>query len=887
MIKRIADKLFRWYCHPDFYPDLQGDLEEMYNDHLEHGLKSAQWKYCADVLLLFRLSLLRPIIKNSIIKDTGMLKNYFKVSVRSLARHKMFTAINVIGLAIGLASFLLMFEYIKFEQGYDSFHNDADKMYRVSYVQVINGIDGDKDAMAAYPSGKILEEELPEVVQHTVSKKFDFMQIRNGDTFFRELKVISADPNFLKMFNYDVIEGDKETMLSEPESVVLTESRAKAYFGSTDPMGQLLEVISPYKTTLKVTGILKDTPDNTHYKFDMLVSDKTLADGQDYNAWNWNNYYVYIKTGGLVDTDDLERKANEVLNDHINDPDDGESWEENGTRVDVHKVLDIHLRENFTYEPQVHGSEKAVNFLIIISVFILLIAWVNYINLSTARALERAKEVGIRKVIGAFRKQLIIQFLCEAFIVNLIGGTIAIILAQLSFPYFNQLVGKEIIINVFGHSAFITSLLVFVLIGTFASGFYPALVLSNFKPITILKGKFKNSKSGVVLRKGLVIVQFAASLILIAATFTIYQQVNYMQGRDIGISVDQVVNVTIPDSDSETEEEEKAHDSKIKSFKEELRNHYAIEAVGGTSNLPGGNASDINSTTTPAKIVGITEAIEGTTYIQYNDEGFLDAMDMELSAGRNFDINMKSDSVAVMPNEAFLRKFNIPDFSSVVNMKIQFGTRETNTKYTIVGVAKDFNRTTLKSQVEPTLYFPWRSADDLVIELKANNYKEGMEHLEATWASFYPNAPFGPTFLDERFAALYDQDRRFGDTFMVFAFLAIFIAILGLYGLASFLSIQRSKEVGVRKVLGASSGQILYIFYKDFFSLIGFSALVGFPTVYFLMDNWLNNYAYRIDFPWQMLVVALVLVSVFALGTVGYQILKVAKLNPAQTLQYE
>jgi putative ABC transport system permease protein len=887
MIKKIADQLFKWYCHPDFYPDIKGDLEELYSDHLEQGLKSAQWKYCVDVLLLFRLSLLRPIIKNSIIKDTGMFKNYFKISVRSLARHKMFTAINVVGLAIGLASFLLMFEYIKFEKGYDSFHNDADKIYRVSKVQMINGVDADKDAMCSHPTAQFLEEELPEVTLSTVSKKFDFMQIRNGDTFFRELNVISADPNFLKMFNYPVLEGDKETMLSEPETIVLTESRAKAYFGSTDPMGQFLEVISPYKATLKVTGILKDIPDNTHYKFDMLISDKTLASGNDYNEWGWDNYYVYITTGNVIDKNDLTRKANIILNEFMNDPDDGESWKENGTRVDIHNVLDIHLREDFSFEPQVHGSEKAVNFLIIISVFILLIAWVNYINLSTARALERAKEVGIRKVIGAFRKQLIIQFLCEAFLVNLIGGIIALILAQLSFPYFNELVGKEILTSVFGHSAFITSLLVFVLIGTFASGFYPALVLSDFKPITILKGKFKNSKRGVVLRKGLVIVQFAASLILIAATFTIYQQVNYMQGRDIGISVDQVVNVTIPESDSETEEEEKANRNKIKSFKEELRNHYAIEAVGATSNLPGGNASDINSTTNPLKLVALSEAVEGTTYIQYNDEGFLDALDMELIVGRNFDPKLKSDSVAVMVNEALLRKFNVADFSSVINEKVQFGVKETKYKFTIVGVVKDFNRTSLKSEVEPTLYFPSNSEQDLVIELKANNYKEGMEHLEATWTSFYPNAPFGLTFLDQRFAALYDQDRRFGDTFMVFAFLAIFIAILGLYGLASFLSIQRSKEVGVRKVLGASSGQILYIFYKDFFSLIAFSAVFGFPTIYFLMDSWLNNYAFRIEFPWLMLVVSLVIVSVFAFGTVGYQILKVAKMNPAQTLQYE
>ncbi|MEO9871885.1 ABC transporter permease [Ekhidna sp.] len=887
MIKHIADTIFKWYCHPDFYLDIKGDLEELYSDHLVENKKKAQLKYLVDVILLFRISLLRPIFQNSIIKDSGMFRNYFKVSVRNLARHKMFTAINVIGLAIGLASFLLMYEYIKFEKSYDAFHSDSDKIYRVSYVRVQNSMDTDKDAMAAYPTGKILEETLPEIIDHTVSKKFDFLLIKNGDKSFKERLVISADPNFLKLFNYPVLEGDIESMLSEPESVVLTESRARAYFGDADAMGKILEVVSPYKTSLKVTGILKDIPDNTHYSFNMLVSDKTLEEGQDYNNWDWNNYYVYLKSDREVDLAVLEAKANDAVNEHTNNLDKDENWKTNGTRLDIHPVRGIHLKSDFTYEPQIHGSEKAVDFLIIISVFILVIAWVNYINLSTARAVERAKEVGLRKVIGAIRKQLIIQFLCEAFIVNLISALIAIGLAELTLPYFNQLVGKEVIDSVWNQLPFLISIAAFVFIGTFASGFYPALVLSNFTPISVLKGKFQNSKKGIALRKGLVIAQFAASLILIASTFIIYQQVNYMQGKDIGISVDQVVNVTVPESDAETEEENIAARNKLKAFKKELANHSAIESVGAASNLPGGDVADINSTTTVVRFAGDTEPTEGTTYIQYNDEGFLDAVDMELVAGRNFSEAIKSDSVAVMANEAFLRRLNVPDFASVVGKKLQFGTRETNTKYTLVGVVRDFNRTTLKEQVEPSLYFPWFNADDLVIELSSNNYQAGLDHIKDTWDQFYQDAPLNYSFLDERFAALYDQDRSFGDTFMVFAILAVFIAILGLYGLASFMSVQKSKEIGVRKVLGASESQIIFLFYKDFFSLVGISSFFGFPLIYFLMNGWLDNYAYRISFPWVLLVISLIIVLVFSLVTVGYQTLKVAKLDPAKTLKYE
>ncbi len=876
MIKQFADVIFRWYCHPDYYPDIQGDLEELYTGHLKNKVQFPQLKYCVDVLLLFRPALIRPILNNTNSNNIAMFQNYLKISLRTLARHKMFTTINVVGLAIGLTSFLLINEYIRFEQSYDSFHKDADQLHRVSYLVLNeNGQVMDKDAMASYPTGNVLKKELPEVLNYTVSKKFDQISIRSGQNIFQETGIISADSNFLKLFTYQVIHGSKETMFNEPWSVVMTQSRAKAYFGDINPVGETIQVLMPYKAELKVTGVIEDVPDNTHYKFDMLLSDKSLKDGDDYENWDYNNYYVYLRLADNTNLKAFEAKANEVF---LKFEDDGRS------KLDVHPVQNIYLKSDFTFEPQPLGSEKVINFLIIISIFILIVAWVNYINLSTAIALERAKEVGLRKVVGAFKHQLVIQFLCEAFIINLIGGLVAFFAAELLLPFFNQLIGKTIILHAWSHLPLVYNLIVFFLIGTLISGFYPALVLSGFKPIAVLKGKFQNSKSGIITRKALVVFQFSVSLILIAGTVIVYKQLHFMQTADIGISVDKVIHVQIPDSEAETEEEYEVFLSRFDSFKENLRNHAAIAAVGGTSNLPGGNASDINSTTTRTRILGFTERMGGTVYIQYNDDSFLEAIGMKLIAGRDFDKEMKSDSAAIMVNESYLKRFNLPDPDEIIGETLQFGETEDKGKRTIIGIVKDYNRTTLKSQVEPTIYMPWMNADALVIKF---NNAQALEFVEEEWGQFFPDVPFDYGFLTERFAKLYVQEERFGNTFLVFAGLAVIIALLGLYGLASFISLQRSKEVGVRKVLGASQLQIIYIFYTYFFKLIGVAALIGIPLVYVLMNSWLDNYAYRINFPWIISFSSLIVVGVLAFLTVAYQTSKVARLDAANILRNE
>ena len=876
MIKRFADCLFRWFCHPDYYNEIKGDLEELYQRDAKRNERSAQWKYLGRVLGLFRPSLMRSFSHHTL-TNPAMFRSYLTIGTRTLRRHKLFTTINILGLAIGLASFLLINEYVRFEESYDRFFTDANRIYRLSTVQLTNGqvqVE-DKDAMTYHPGPQAIKDELPEVEEATVTYKFDELIFRQDESVIQEQGVISADSNFFRVFDYQITRGSPKTMLTEPYSLVLTESKAVFYFGDQDPLGQTLEILGEFSRPFKVTGVMQDVPENTHYKFNMLISDGSIRDKAEQEGWSWNNYYGFIKLREQASPASVSNKLETFAKKYMG--------EDTNERFTLYPVPDIHLQSDYSFEAEIPGSEKAVSFLRLIALFILLIAWVNYINLSTARAVNRAKEVGLRKVVGADKLQLISQFLLEALLVNLLAALLALLVSEILLPYFNQLVGKPVALHVWNHSRFLLSLLLFFLIGTFVSGFYPALVLSGFRPVAVLKGKFRNSRSGTRLRKGLVIVQFAASVVLIAATFIVFRQVQFMQGRDLGIDTDYVVGFRLPDVPDDQQE---AHRTTVQSFNEALRTHTAIETVGGTSNLPGGDGADINTTTNKVGIAGLTDLIDATTYVQYNDEYFLDAVGMQLLAGRNFDRNRAADSKVVMVNQAFLKRFNIHDPENILDQQLQLGEGD-HDKFDIIGIVRDFNRTSLKTTVEPTVYFPWYAPLVAVVKLNPNQHQQGLAYLQETWAEFFPNAPLDYSFLDDRFAALYEQDRRFGEIFGTFSGLAIFIAMLGLFGLSSFMAVQRTAEVGVRKVLGATVPSIIGIFYKDFLVLLGIAGLISLPVVYYGMDGWLQSYAYRIDFPWLLAGVALLIVVCFALLTVGYQVYQVAILDPVKTLRHE
>lgn len=877
MLKKQAEKFFKWYCNPDYYEDIKGDLDELYQHQILYSPSTtADLQYFLEVLKLFRPTIIRPIKGLAFTNQKDMIQNYFKIAFRNLLKHKPYSVIHILGLALGLAAFLLINQYTSFEKSFDTFHYQPDQLYRLTTDNIVDGKLQVGDAMSFAPSGKALMDELPEVISYTTTYKTWRMIFKKGEEPIQEEMVTAVDSNFLNLFHYELIKGTKENILNEPNTLVLTESMAQKYFGEADPVGQSIEVLGRYNRPFEVVGVIKDVPENTHYQFNALVSLKTLKERIERDAWNGFNYYTYLLLDKNADLEKLNEKLPPLAKKYIG--------EESNLYFKLQPITDIHLESDLTFEPGIHGSRKAVNFLSIISLFILIIAWVNYVNLSTARAVERAKEVGLRKVVGAKKRQLIGQFLVESLLINLLGAIAAIMLAELLLPYFNNLVGKTVLTEVWTNPEFLRKLTIFFLLGTFVAGFYPAIVLSSFSPIGVLKGTFSRSKQGVLLRKGLVIVQFAASLILIANTIIVYKQVNYMTNRDKGMDINKVLGFQNP---QRIRGEDEAFNSKYETFMEALETLDGVEMVGGMSNLPGGGSADISSSSGGIKVVGKTDRINSTIYMSSIDDKARETLDVELIAGRDFNREFADDTAAIIVNLSLLAKLNVSDPTAMINEKVQFGRDPDNDKFQIVGVYGNFNRTTLKNNVEPTVFFFNPSPSNTIARLSGNKPSVTVANIQETWKQFFPDAPFDYTFLDQRFAKLYQEDKKFGFIFANFSILAIIVASLGLFGLASFLSVQRTKEVGVRKVLGASVSNIILLFFKDFIWLILISVMIGIPLIYLGMNQWLNNYAYRIDFPWWAAFIAMLAVSLFAFITVGYQTYKVAILNPARTIRHE
>ncbi len=875
MIKKWADRIFLWYCDPECYDDIQGDLDEIYAKNRERSPRWSQWNHLWQVVLLFRPSVLKLFSQNSII-NTIMINNYLKTGSRSLMRQKLFSLINIIGLAIGLAAFLVIQYYVRFERSYDNYYRNSDQLHRISTITLYEGAVENMDAMMTYVAPPMILEEYPEVLNYTTSLKFEEVPFKKSNSYVYENFVISADSNFLEMFDYPVIYGNKQTMLSEPNAIVMTSSKAKAYFGDKNPVGETLEISGEQGGNYIVTGVIEDVPHNTHYKFEMLISDPSLSDRNDYNSKTMNNYYSYLKLDKDADLKALNSKMPDVV-EKIYGKDENMNF-------DIHPIRDIHLRSDFTYEPEIGGDADSLYFLEVIAYFILIIAWVNYVNLSTAKSVERAKEVGLRKVIGAHKGQLVSQFLIEAFIINFIAVLTALLIVEISKPYFNSFLEASVFPHWWESNYLILTALVFFLVGTFVSGFYPAIVLSSFKPIVVLKGKFQSSSSGLWLRKLLVIFQFVISIVMIGGTFIVLKQVNFMRNKDLGISTDHVIGINMP-SDKEGEEESSS-DALFPAFLEELQNHVAISSVGTTSNLPGGINSDINSTNTKIRIVGKSEWFEGTTFFQYNDYNFIPTVQLGLLAGRNFMHDTQGDSTEIIVNQAFLQRLNISSPSDVVNEYLQLDGDEGN-KFQVVGVVKNFHRTSIKTAIEPTIYIETKNSSFAVAALDPLNFEDGLSYLRSIWSKHFPDTPLKFTFLDDRFDRLYVQDKRFGRLFSIFAMLAIIIAGLGLFGLTSYMAIQRTKEVGIRKVLGATIFQIVRRFFRSFIFLLAGATVISIPLIYYGMSDWLENFTEHISFPWPMVIMAVLLIVFISLSIVGFQVIKVAMLNPTKSLKHE
>src|SRR6187200_328590 len=821
-----------------------------------------------------------------------MIRNLLLSAFRSLKKNKFFSLLNISGLAIGMAVFLLIAQYVQFEKSYENFIPNKENIYRVK----LEAYDKNELIMATaenYPGvGPALQTELPEVVSYARLYNMGYKNnvvITNENAkpdpiAFRQRKFLYADSTFLPMMGYKMIKGNAQDALAEPFTAVISEKYAKMYFGKEDPIGKTLHLRDDdfVDELVKVTGVFKELPVNTHLKFDVLFSYNSLYPRGDWAVqryrlgWRRKDMYTFIQLKPGTDYKKTEAKLPAIVAKYK--PELKESTQRQV--LGLQPLKEIHLASDLTEEPEANGNARTVFFLGLIGVFVLIIAWINYVNLSTARALERAKEVGIRKVIGAVKRQLVSQFLTEAALVNLLSILIAWGLAFICLSSFNKLSGLTLDKSHLVQPWFIGLLFLLWIVGSLLSGFYPALVLSSFKPIIVLKGKFQTANRGVLLRKGLVVTQFIASIALIAGTFIVYRQLKYMTGRDMGMNINQVMVVERPGI---MDTSQTIYNSSIDAFRNEVKKDPGIEAVTASFTIPGKQ----REYKVQIKRYGVANS--DSVIVRFNslDYNFLDVFKMKLIAGRKFSPDFPNDddtSVIITETASRLLGFKKPEDAIGQTVAIQqFGWNPI-----IVGVVNDYHQISLKKPLDPSIFnCSLYGGEYYSMRINTSNLPRTIDHVRKSWATAFRGNPFEYFFLDEYFNRQYESERKFEKLFVSFAVLAIIIGCLGLFGLSAYTASQRIKEIGIRKVLGASVPDITKMLSKDFLKLVVIAIVIASPIAWWVMSKWLEDFAYRVNISWWIFVVAGALALIIAMLTVSLQAIKAAIANPIKSLRTE
>jgi putative ABC transport system permease protein len=803
-----------------------------------------------------------------------MLKNYLSIAYRSLLKKGAFSFINIFGLAVGIAAFLFIVHYVRFERSYEDFNANADNVYRIT-LDLYNGSEYVvTDCETHAPMGPLLKERMPEVKDFVRMFHNDGLQdIKVGTQKFLDEGIYFADPSAFQIFSLKILHGDPMSALIDPMQAVLTSYVAKKYFGRTDVVGEVIEID---KTIYHITSVIADLPANTHLKFSILLSHATLAKKYEWynevDSWGGNNEYTYLLIEPGTNLINFNKKLSTIsasLKDKI-----GES------RYVAEPIKNIHLFSHKTYEPEVNGNAKVVFFLMIIAAFIIVIAWVNYVNLSTARAVERAREVGIRKVMGSVKSQLILQFLSESVIVNLLAGFFAFVLFQTMLPLFRNVTGQPLPLNFISDPIFWYLFIGLLGIGSLLSGLYPAFVLSSFQPAVVLKGKFRSSTHGQVLRRGLVIFQFAATVVLLICMLTVYLQINYLRTMDLGMNIDQTLIVRSP----RLEGPDSIFNSTFQSLKTELLRNQDVKVVARSNSVPGLSLHELSSTGTVR--LGQDGKNRYTYYYFGIDADFISSMSMKLVSGRNFE-NGTPNHDQVIVNEEAVDKLGFSSVEEAIGAKLTFQTRWPGQPATIIGVMKNFYQRSPKEKHIPMI-FPYATKTDYFsIRLNSTNIHETIASIKAAYGEVLPNMLFSYFFLDEKYNQQYRGDAQFGKVIATFSGLALFIACLGLFGLSSYTIVQRTKEIGIRKVLGASVAQIVRLLSQDFAKVIMIAALVAMPVAYFALEEWLSNYEVRIGLTAWVFILPILLIFLLAFLTVGFQTLRTALTNPTNSLKQE
>ncbi|OJJ21424.1 hypothetical protein BKI52_12805 [marine bacterium AO1-C] len=829
-----------------------------------------------------------------------MIKNYLITAIRNLLRNKTYSFLNIFGLAIGITASILILEYVKLEQSYDRFHQKSENIYRINTDYIRGGKKIYYSASTFAGVGPTFKKELTEIKEYVKvynAGSWNNCVVEINNRIFKEKKLMFATEAFFQMFSFSLLKGDPSKVLSQPNTVAISATMAKKYFGNSNPIGQTITIKDENfnRDLCRVTGVFEDIPENSHLKTEVVVAYKTLfkrtrgdRTGRDIyeNDWDANRYHTYVLLHDNINLKAVEARFSGLLDTY---KPRYKAVDKNGKRKRTNHLIlqsltNIHFGEDLLHELEAGGNQQLTDFLQVIALFILLIAWINYINLSTARAVHRAKEVGIRKVVGGVKRQLIGQFLLEALLLNMIAVWLAIWLADLLMPFFSQLAGKNIVFTLWQTPRFGLGIVAMLLLGAFLSGLYPAFVLSSFQPVSVLKGKIGKVGKGLTLRKGLVIFQFAASVMLIAGTVAVYFQMQYLKNQDLGFEPEQTLVLSRP---SVNDTANQVRENKLKLFKRTLLENTHIKNFTSSSRIPG--IRHLRGTGISRQKT-IATGIEGVKVVHFivTDKDFLDTYRIKLIQGRKFDQQI-ADTSSVILSETALKEL---DFVSVEDAlgKTVYLYGEVPRK--VIGITQDIHQESLEKAAFPTLFLPARpNAHNrhtfYSVRLKAQNLPVTLGFIQNQWDKIYPGNPFEYFFLDDFFNRQYRSSQQFSQVFGVFAGLAIFVACLGLFGLSSFTTFQRTKEVGIRKVLGASVKNIMWLLTKNFLQLTFIASLIALPLAYWGIQQWLQNFAHRITIGWWLFAIPLGLVVLLTVITVSFQTLKAAWSNPVDSLRYE
>lgn len=861
-------RFFRWFCDPDLREDLEGDLIELYKKRAVKSSAKAKTLFFRDVLLMFRPGIIKNFEGHNNSNNYGMLKNYLKTALRNLKKHKGFSAINILSLSIGMAACIAIFLFVKDERSFDQFHSKKETIYRLIETQSFSGTNIQNVPLSMPGMGPTLTEEFPEIQSFVRFWNWGELLVEKGDKRFIVDQVGGVDSTFFQVFDFELVSGDRASAFNNPNNAVISEDIAMRLFGNLDVLDETLVVDG---NTCIIKGVMKNAPENSHIQYDIYLSIKMSTQNRpDFDAeFSYNFLNTYLVLSPSADLNSMEERFPEYLVRMTGNEDIADSY-----ALFLQPLSDVHLASvdilhDYSNYRKFNGSY--INIFILVGIFIIIIASLNFMNLTTARASNRAKEVGVRKTIGAFKSQLFSQFIVESLLLSFLALLMAIGIVFIGLPFLNSLIDRQLtLISFLTGETLLTTLITTLILGVLA-GLYPSLHLSAFKPIVVLKG-FRAYEKKSVFRSSLIVVQFSLALGMIISTLIVLQQLNFMKNKDVGFIKDQMVLIKMSEQSNEKYDE----------MKQVLLSKSSILGVTASNQRLGNNYHQWGfKLKNDSSIVSITPS---NTYVDYD---FLDVYDIDLASGRNFSKEYASDDgLSFIVNEAFVKEFNI---DNPVGKKLGHGWYPDDSLGTIVGVVKDFNFNSLHFAVNTLVmevHEDWNYTE-MSIKVKGENIDQALNDIEDVYGEFVTSYPLNVEFLDDQLGKLYKTDEQMSSVVTIIAFLSVLIGCMGLYGLASISIQRRIKEVGIRKVMGASIMELMAILSKNFARIILIAFVLATPLTYIFLSGWLENFAYRIEINPLIFILGGFLALIIALATISFHVLKAANANPVKALKCE